>query len=296
MNLLEKYFRRDMPQISTKDIDAVKEVFEEHDINFEVRNIKVVDLDTTQHGVKKEKVKSIAEEIEKNGLESLPMMLVSEDMEILDGHHRKYGIIEAEGRDAEADVLMLKYPTDKSFDILKKLESKLSETIGKLVELNALCNLHGTFSRGVLLGKGFRNELINEAISAGLLKGDKFGHLTTIPNHMREARLAEIAPFVVAGARMVPAAAKVLKGVGKVAKGAANTKAGAAAGTAARAEVGKGLSDVITGKTAIFKKGGKKVVGTVSGEENGKLRIAPEGGNNIEEIDPREVELVDDEE
>lgn len=118
------YNREEMPQVSKEDlVDAVK-VLKSKNIPVSIQYVLPSKLKHSQKQVNKKKVLSIIKDIER-GI-NIPLIVISSDNYIIDGHHRQlaYAVIEP---DTPIKVIKLELSRDKAIEEYKKVEKFLGK-------------------------------------------------------------------------------------------------------------------------------------------------------------------------
>lgn len=257
-----------MPQVRKDTFTAVISELRSLGVPVTREVVRVGDLRGIQHDVNPDKVKSIAARIAQHGLESLSPMLISADNAILDGHHRKDGVIHDSGEETRVPVFMIHANENEALSMLKRVARPVSEAYSRYVELAALACLNGTFAESILRSRGFSESAIRRAVSIRLFT-TQHGMVQSISPHLREAKLVtEFVPALAAAARVV---------------------GGAVAKKAAQFVAGQAVKHIANGNVS-------------------KLQVVKDEGDNVTAIDPenpaagpqklskKEVALSDDEE
>lgn len=82
------FFREQMPQTDGDSIDKLVNAIKKKKVKVKSGQFNVDDLKPSQKDIDWETVSDITEGLDKDGIESMPPIIISDDMYILDGHHR----------------------------------------------------------------------------------------------------------------------------------------------------------------------------------------------------------------
>jgi len=113
------YDRSDMPQIKGSDLVDAFTILKKAKIPVQIDTVLPKQLKHSQKQVNKKKVMSIIRDITKGA--NLPLIVISSDNYIIDGHHRQlaYAVIQP---DEEIKVIRINLPRDKAIEVYKKVE------------------------------------------------------------------------------------------------------------------------------------------------------------------------------
>lgn len=119
MSIFEELLNRsDMPQVDQSDLSAAVKILTDAGIDVSMRSVDPSSLRHSQTKVNKQKIRSIASDIESG--KKMPPIVISSDGSIIDGHHRQMAYIKLGTNPVRA--VQINLPRDRAITAYKKVE------------------------------------------------------------------------------------------------------------------------------------------------------------------------------
>lgn len=129
--LISEIKREDMPQIKVNDRDRFVSTMRNDGLDFNERPVIMRNIKHTQEDFNHDKINSIMKSI--NTPQDIEPIIISNDNQIVDGHHRWMAAKNKFGQDEKINTIVIDLPIDKALEYYRGVETKLYEYRSDLV-------------------------------------------------------------------------------------------------------------------------------------------------------------------